>query len=153
MGGAVSSRAVTDFTLMVEKSSCMFVTGPDVIRTVMHEDVTKEDLGGAMTHNSTSGVAHFITRDDPDALALIRELLRVRRQAGMMVPEPVQAAKTAALAYDAHAAEEKARDGERRESERLKAKLGAVMIERDLLHEKIAVLEPGRPLRRRRRRP
>jgi propionyl-CoA carboxylase beta chain len=74
-GGAVYSPAITDFTLMVEKSSCMFVTGPDVIKTVMHEDVTKEDLGGAMTHNSTSGVAHFITRDDPDALALIRELL------------------------------------------------------------------------------
>jgi propionyl-CoA carboxylase beta chain len=74
-GGAVYSPAITDFTLMVGKSSCMFVTGPDVIRTVMHEDVTKEELGGAMTHNSTSGVAHFITRDDPDALALIRELL------------------------------------------------------------------------------
>jgi propionyl-CoA carboxylase beta subunit len=74
-GGAVYSPAITDFTLMVEKSSCMFVTGPDVIKTVMHEDVTKEELGGAMTHNARSGVAHFITRDDPDALALIRELL------------------------------------------------------------------------------
>jgi propionyl-CoA carboxylase beta chain len=60
---------------MVDKSSYMFVTGPDVIRTVMHEDVTKEELGGPMTHNATSGVAHFITRDDPDCLALIRELL------------------------------------------------------------------------------
>jgi propionyl-CoA carboxylase beta chain len=74
-GGAVYSPAITDFTLMVEKSSYMFVTGPDVIKTVMHEDVTKEALGGAMTHNATSGVAHFITHDDPDALALIRELL------------------------------------------------------------------------------
>ena len=74
-GGAVYSPAITDFTLMVEKSSYMFVTGPDVIKTVMHEDVTKEDLGGPMTHNATSGVAHFITRDDPDCLALIRELL------------------------------------------------------------------------------
>jgi propionyl-CoA carboxylase beta chain len=74
-GGAVYSPAITDFTLMVEKSSYMFVTGPDVIKTVMHEDVTKEELGGPMTHNSTSGVAHFITRDDPDCLALIRELL------------------------------------------------------------------------------
>jgi propionyl-CoA carboxylase beta subunit len=74
-GGAVYSPAITDFTLMVEKSSCMFVTGPDVIRTVMHEDVSKEELGGAMTHNAKSGVAHFISRDDGDCLALIRELL------------------------------------------------------------------------------
>ena len=74
-GGAVYSPAITDFTLMVEKSSYMFVTGPDVIKTVMHEDVSKEDLGGPMTHNAVSGVAHFITRDDPDCLALIRELL------------------------------------------------------------------------------
>jgi propionyl-CoA carboxylase beta chain len=74
-GGAVYSPAITDFTLMVEKSSYMFVTGPDVIKTVMHEDVTKEELGGPMTHNAKSGVAHFVARDDPDALALIRELL------------------------------------------------------------------------------
>jgi propionyl-CoA carboxylase beta chain len=74
-GGAVYSPATTDFILMVEKSSYMFVTGPDVIKTVMHEDVTKEDLGGPQTHNTVSGVAHFITRDDPDCLALIRELL------------------------------------------------------------------------------
>ncbi|HKS96796.1 MAG TPA: carboxyl transferase domain-containing protein [Terriglobia bacterium] len=74
-GGAVYSPAITDFTVMVEKSSYMFVTGPDVIKTVMHEEVTKEALGGPMTHNQTSGVAHFIARDDPDALALIRELL------------------------------------------------------------------------------
>src|SRR5579863_5136608 len=74
-GGAVYSPAITDFTLMVEKSSYMFVTGPDVIKTVMHEDVTKEDLGGPMTHNSVSGVAHFLTRDDADCLALVRELL------------------------------------------------------------------------------
>src|SRR5438093_6136775 len=74
-GGAVYSPAITDFTLMVEKSSYMFVTGPEVIKTVMHEDVTKEELGGPLTHNSTSGVAHFVTRDDPDCLALIRELL------------------------------------------------------------------------------
>ena len=74
-GGAVYSPAITDFTLMVEKSSYMFVTGPDVIKTVMHEDVSKEELGGPMTHNERSGVAHFITRDDPDCLALIRELL------------------------------------------------------------------------------
>ena len=74
-GGAVYSPAITDFTLMVDKSSYMFVTGPDVIKTVMHEDVTKEDLGGPMTHNSVSGVAHFLTRDDADCLVVIRELL------------------------------------------------------------------------------
>jgi propionyl-CoA carboxylase beta chain len=74
-GGAVYSPAITDFTLMVENSSYMFVTGPDVLKTVMHEEVSKEDLGGPMTHNSVSGVAHFISRDDPDCLALIRELL------------------------------------------------------------------------------
>src|SRR5207247_11254564 len=74
-GGAVYSPAITDLTVMVEKSSYMFVTGPEVIKTVMHEDVTKEELGGPMTHNATSGVAHFVTRDDPDCLALIRELL------------------------------------------------------------------------------
>jgi propionyl-CoA carboxylase beta chain len=74
-GGAVYSPAITDFTVMVENSSYMFVTGPDVIRTVMHEDVTKEELGGPLTHNTRSGVAHFISRDDPDCLALLRELL------------------------------------------------------------------------------
>jgi propionyl-CoA carboxylase beta chain len=74
-GGAVYSPAITDFTAMVEKSSSMFVTGPDVIKTVMHEDVTKEDLGGPWTHNTRSGVAHFITHDDADCLSLLRELL------------------------------------------------------------------------------
>ena len=74
-GGAVYSPAITDFVLMVENSSYMFVTGPDVIRTVMHEDVTKEDLGGPRAHSSTSGVSHFVTRDDLECLALVRELL------------------------------------------------------------------------------
>jgi len=74
-GGAVYSPAITDFTVMVEGSSYMFVTGPDVIRTVTHEDVTKEELGGAMTHNATSGVAHFATPDDRSCLQLLRDLL------------------------------------------------------------------------------
>jgi propionyl-CoA carboxylase beta chain len=74
-GGAVYSPAITDFNVMVQNSSYMFVTGPDVIKTVMHEDVSKEDLGGPMTHNAISGVAHFIARDDADCLALVRELL------------------------------------------------------------------------------
>jgi propionyl-CoA carboxylase beta chain len=74
-GGAVYSPAITDFTLMVRDTACMFVTGPDVIKTVTHEEVTKEELGGAMTHNARSGVAHFATDDDRACLALVRELL------------------------------------------------------------------------------
>ncbi len=74
-GGAVYSPAITDFNVMVKDTSCMFVTGPDVIRTVTHEEVTKEELGGAMTHNAKSGVAHFAVDDDRACLALIRELL------------------------------------------------------------------------------
>jgi len=74
-GGAVYSPAITDFVVMVEKTSYMFVTGPDVIKTVTHEEVTKEALGGAMTHNETSGVAHFLAHDDAECLSLIRELM------------------------------------------------------------------------------
>jgi propionyl-CoA carboxylase beta chain len=74
-GGAVYSPAITDFTIMVEGSSYMFVTGPDVIKTVTHEDVTKEQLGGAVTHNTTSGVAHFLAQGDAECLQMIRELL------------------------------------------------------------------------------
>ncbi|MBS1818766.1 MAG: methylmalonyl-CoA carboxyltransferase [Acidobacteria bacterium] len=74
-GGAVYSPAITDFTVMVKNTSYMFVTGPDVIKTVTHEDVTKEQLGGAMTHNATSGVAHFAAEDDRECIALVRELL------------------------------------------------------------------------------
>jgi propionyl-CoA carboxylase beta chain len=74
-GGAVYSPAITDFNIMVKDTSCMFVTGPDVIRTVTHEEVTKEELGGAMTHNVKSGVAHFAVDDDRACLRLIRELL------------------------------------------------------------------------------
>ncbi|HEV7766358.1 MAG TPA: acyl-CoA carboxylase subunit beta [Thermoanaerobaculia bacterium] len=74
-GGAVYSPAITDFILMVKKTSYMFVTGPDVIKTVTHEEVTKEALGGAETHNQVSGVAHFATESDEDCIALIRELL------------------------------------------------------------------------------
>jgi len=74
-GGAVYSPAITDFIFMTRDTSYMFVTGPDVIKTVTHEEVTKQELGGAMTHNATSGVAHFIAPDDADCLAMIRELL------------------------------------------------------------------------------
>jgi propionyl-CoA carboxylase beta chain len=74
-GGAVYSPAITDFTVMTEKTSYMFVTGPDVIKTVTHEDVTKDELGGAVTHNEISGVAHFMAHDDQECLATVRELL------------------------------------------------------------------------------
>jgi len=74
-GGAVYSPAITDFTIMVEGSSYMFVTGPDVIKAVTSEAVSFEDLGGAMTHNAKSGVAHFAVRDDADCIRHIRRLL------------------------------------------------------------------------------
>jgi propionyl-CoA carboxylase beta chain len=74
-GGAVYSPAITDFIFMTRDTSYMFVTGPDVIKTVTHEEVTKHELGGAMTHNATSGVAHFVAADDAECLAMIRELV------------------------------------------------------------------------------
>ena len=74
-GGAVYSPAITDFTIMVKETSYMFVTGPDVIKAVTHEQVTKDELGGAQTHNEKSGVAHFSVADDRECLLLIRELL------------------------------------------------------------------------------
>jgi propionyl-CoA carboxylase beta chain len=74
-GGAVYSPAITDFNVMVKDTSYMFITGPDVIKTVTHEEVTKDELGGAMTHNAKSGVAHFAADSDEHALRITRELL------------------------------------------------------------------------------
>jgi propionyl-CoA carboxylase beta chain len=74
-GGAVYSPAITDFIVMVNKTSYMFITGPDVIKAVTHEEVTKDQLGGAHAHNETSGVAHFMAQDDAECLSLVRELL------------------------------------------------------------------------------
>jgi propionyl-CoA carboxylase beta chain len=74
-GGAVYSPAITDFNIMVKDTSYMFITGPDVIKTVTHEEVTKDELGGAMTHNQKSGVAHFAADNDEHCLRLTRELL------------------------------------------------------------------------------
>ena len=85
-GGAVYSPAITDFIMMVEKTSYMFITGPDVIKAVTHEEVTKEDLGGAMTHNSKSGVAHFAYPDDATCVKAIRELLSFMPQNNMEAP-------------------------------------------------------------------
>ena len=73
-GGAVYSPAMTDFILMVNKTSYMFITGPEVIKAVTHEEVTKDELGGAMTHNERSGVAHFMAHDDAECLSMVREL-------------------------------------------------------------------------------
>ncbi len=73
-GGAVYSPAITDFNIMVRDTSYMFITGPDVIKAVTHEDVTKEELGGAITHNRVSGVAHFAADSDEHALRIVREL-------------------------------------------------------------------------------
>ncbi len=74
-GGAVYSPAITDFVLMTDKTSFMFITGPDVIKTVTHETVTQEELGGALRHATTSGVAHFACDDERHAIACTRELL------------------------------------------------------------------------------
>src|SRR5687767_15228528 len=75
-GGAVYSPAITDFTYMVRHTSYMFVTGPNVVKTVTHEDVTMERLGGADTHSETSGVAHFAHDSEPACIQAIRELFR-----------------------------------------------------------------------------
>src|SRR5262245_40939529 len=89
-GGAVYSPAITDFIVMVKGSSYMFVTGPDVIRTVTHEEVSAEALGGATTHGAASGVSHFAAENDEECLALIRELMTFLPQNNMEDP-PVRA--------------------------------------------------------------
>jgi propionyl-CoA carboxylase beta chain len=89
-GGAVYSPAITDFVFMVRDTSYMFVTGPDVIKTVTHEQVTKEKLGGAMTHNEVSGVAHFVAEDDRHCLQLIRQLLTYLPSNNMEEPPVVE---------------------------------------------------------------
>ena len=94
-GGAVYSPAITDFTVMVKDTSYMFVTGPDVLKTVTHEEVSKEELGGAMTHNATSGVAHFATDDDRECLALIRDLLSFMPSNNLDDPPRVRATDSA----------------------------------------------------------
>jgi propionyl-CoA carboxylase beta chain len=88
-GGAVYSPAITDFIVMVKGTSNMFITGPDVIRTVTHETVTKEELGGAMTHNSRSGVAHLAAEDEREAIELLRALFSFLPQNNMEDPPRV----------------------------------------------------------------
>ena len=74
-GGAVYSPAMTDFTIMVENTSYMFVTGPNVVKTVTNEEVSSEELGGASTHSTKSGVTHFTAANDMDCIAQIKKLL------------------------------------------------------------------------------
>ncbi|MCC6189560.1 MAG: acyl-CoA carboxylase subunit beta [Anaerolineales bacterium] len=85
-GGAVYSPALTDFIFMVKNSSYMFVTGPDVVKSVTHEDVSFEDLGGASVHGSLSGVCHYVAENEADALYLIRKLLSYIPQNNMEDP-------------------------------------------------------------------
>ncbi|MDR2883612.1 MAG: methylmalonyl-CoA carboxyltransferase [Deferribacteraceae bacterium] len=85
-GGAVYSPALTDFVFMVKDTSYMFITGPEVVKTVTHEDVTKEELGGAMAHNAKSGAAHFATENDLDCIVSIKELLSYLPQNNMEEP-------------------------------------------------------------------
>ncbi len=75
-GGAVYSPALTDFVFMTE-NSYMFITGPDVVRAVMQEEVSQEELGGGLVHSQESGVSHFLAKDDRECLALVRELLQL----------------------------------------------------------------------------
>jgi propionyl-CoA carboxylase beta chain len=100
-GGAVYSPAITDFTIMVEKTSYMFVTGPKVVKTVTHEDVSSEDLGGARSHSSKSGVAHFAASNEGQALQLVRDMLsympqnNLEKVPGQPLTDPVQRADEA----------------------------------------------------------
>src|SRR5689334_9204655 len=91
-GGAVYSPALTDFIVMVKETSNMFITGPSVIKAVTHEDVTFEELGGAMTHNTKSGVAHFATDNEEEALYVIRRLLSFLPQNNLEDPPVVPSA-------------------------------------------------------------
>ncbi len=95
-GGAVYSPAITDFTLMVDQTSYMFITGPDVIKTVTGESVTQEELGGARTHNTKSGVAHYQATDEQDCLAFARELLSYLPSNNLEEPPSVPPADPAA---------------------------------------------------------
>jgi len=89
-GGAVYSPAITDFIIMVQDTSFMFVTGPDVVKTVTREEVTFEELGGAMVHNTESGVAHFIAQNEKDCIQIIRQLLSYLPQNNLEDPPYVE---------------------------------------------------------------
>ena len=157
-GGAVYSPAITDFNIMVEGTSYMFVTGPDVIKTVTHEDVTKEELGGAMTHNAKSGVAHFSVADDRACLALIRELLAFLPSNNLDDPprretaDPIDREDAALDRLDSRAAEPAVRHARsparRRRRRRVSRGPPALRAE----HRR-RLRAAGRPVRRHRRQP
>ncbi|MFI5606277.1 acyl-CoA carboxylase subunit beta [Amycolatopsis sp. NPDC051903] len=94
-GGHVYSPALTDFVVMVDETSQMFITGPDVVKTVTGEDVTFEELGGARTHNTKSGVAHYLGSDDDDAIAYVKELLSYLPQNNLSDPPAFEAGEPA----------------------------------------------------------
>ena len=102
-GGAVYSPAITDFTVMVDHTSHMFITGPDVIRTVTGEEVDFEDLGGGRAHNTKSGVAHYLAEDEADAFSYVKELLsflpsnNLSEPPAFRAPEPTAGAIADAL--------------------------------------------------------
>ena len=100
-GGAVYSPALTDFTVMVDETSFMFITGPDVIKTVTGEDVDFETLGGARTHNSTSGNAHYLASDEEDAVAFVQELLGYLPSNNLSEPPRLPAAEETGAVPDA----------------------------------------------------
>ena len=89
-GGAVYSPAMTDFVIMVDKAASMFVTGPDVVKTVLAEEVTTEELGGAMTHSSKSGVSHFVAKNEYDCMDYIKKLLSYLPENNTQEPPVVQ---------------------------------------------------------------
>jgi propionyl-CoA carboxylase beta chain len=99
-GGAVYSPAITDFTVMVDKTSHMFITGPDVIRTVTGEDVQMEELGGARTHNTRSGNAHYLATDEADAIDYVRALLSFLPSNNLDEPPTVDAPAELELSAD-----------------------------------------------------
>ena len=105
-GGAVYSPAITDFTLMVEGTSHMFITGPDVIKTVTGEEVSFEDLGGAHTHNTKSGVAHYQAADEDDCLDFARDLLSYLPSNNLDDPPALPPAGDPAEALDITASDE-----------------------------------------------
>src|SRR5258708_355975 len=100
-GGAVYSPAITDFTFMVDKTSPSFVTGPDLLKTVTHEDVTFGELGGAMVHNSVSGLAHFSCPTDPDCIRMIRQLMSYIPSNNLEDPPRITPADSPARAEEA----------------------------------------------------
>ena len=99
-GGAVYSPAITDFTIMVEQTSQMFITGPAVVKAVTHENIDKESLGGAKVHNAVSGCAHFIAKDDEDALNIAKKILSYVPRSNMYKPTDVKSDSSVKMSKD-----------------------------------------------------